>query len=212
MNRKPITIMLVDDHAVVRAGVRRLLEQETTLQVIAEAGSDDRACALYELHRPDVVVLDLSMPGTGGLELIRRIVGQAPNARILVFSMHEGTSLVERSIRLGARGYVTKGSAPEVLAVAIGEVAAGQLYLSADVASSIAFLRLAANDNAVEHLSARELEVLRLLVTGRPLPDIASTLRLTAATVANCHALIKRKLHIGDDMELVMLALRRHLA
>jgi two-component system, NarL family, invasion response regulator UvrY len=212
MSHKPITIMLVDDHAVVRAGVRRLLEQETTLQVIAEAGTDDRACALYQIHQPDVVVLDLSMPGSGGLELIRRIIGQAPNASILVFSMHEDTSLVKRSIRLGARGYVTKGSAPEVLAVAIGEVAAGQLFLSADVASSIAFLRPAANDNPVEHLSARELEVLRLLVTGRPLPDIASTLRLTAATVANCHALIKQKLHIGDDMELVMLALRRHLA
>jgi two-component system invasion response regulator UvrY len=153
----PITIMLVDDHAVVRAGVRRLLEQETAFQVIAEAGSHDRACVLYQLHRPDVVVLDLSMPGTGGLELIRRILGRAPSARILVLSMHEDTSLVERSIRLGARGYVTKSSAPEVLSVAIGEVAAGQLFLSADVASSIAFLRLAANDNPAEHLSAREL-------------------------------------------------------
>jgi two-component system, NarL family, invasion response regulator UvrY len=212
MSRKPITIMLVDDHAVVRDGVRRLLEQETAFQVIAEAGSDDRACALYQLHQPDVVVLDLSMPGTGGLELIRRIISQAPGAKILVFSMHEDTSLVERSIRLGARGYVTKGSAPEVLAVAIGEVAAGQPFLSADVASSIASLRLAANDNPAENLSPRELEVLRLLVTGRPLPDIASTLRLTVAAVTNCHALIKQKLHIGDDMELVMLALRRHLA
>jgi two-component system invasion response regulator UvrY len=210
--RKPIKIMLVDDHAVVRAGVRRLLEQDTAYQVIAEAGSDERACALYQLHHPDVIVLDLSMPGTGGLELIRRILDQASDARILVYSMHEDASLVERSIRLGARGYVTKGSAPEVLAVAIGEVAAGQLFLSADVASSIAFLRLAANDNPAEHLSPRELEVLRLLVTGRPLSDIAGTLRLTVAAVANCRALIKQKLHIGDDMELIMLALQRHLA
>jgi two-component system invasion response regulator UvrY len=204
--------MLIDDHAVVRAGVRRLLEQETGFQVIAEAGTDDRGCSLYQLHQPDVIVLDLSMPGAGGLGLVRRIIDWSPGARILVFSMHDDTLLVERSIRLGARGYVTKGSAPEVLAVAIGEVAAGQLFLSADVAGSIAFLRLAANDNPAEHLSARELEVLRLLVTGRPLPDIASRLRLTLATVANCRALIKQKLHVGDDMELVMLALQRHLA
>jgi two-component system, NarL family, invasion response regulator UvrY len=126
--------------------------------------------------------------------------------------MHEDASFAERSIQLGALGYVTKSSGPEVLATAIGEVAAGQHFLSADVASSIASLRLAAHDSRVESLSARELEVLRLLVTGRPVADIASTLRLSVRTIAQCHAMIKRKLHIGDDMELVRLALSRQLA
>lgn len=212
MNRQPITIMLVDDHAVVRAAVRRLLEQEPDLRVVTEAGSNDRAYALYEAHQPDVVVLDLSMPGSGGFELIGRILRREPCAKILVLSMHDDPSFAERSIRLGARGYVTKSSGPEVLAAAVGEVAAGQLFLSADVASSIALPRLAANDNPVENLSARELEVLRLLVTGRPVTDIARTLRLSVRTIAHCHDLIKRKLHVGDDMELVLLALSRQLA
>jgi two-component system invasion response regulator UvrY len=208
VNDQPITVMLVDDHAVVRAGFRRLLEQESNVQVVAEAESGERAYALYEAHKPDVVVLDLSMPGGGGFELIRHIVGRDPNAQILVFSMHEDPSYVEQSFRLGARGYVTKSNAPEVLAAAIGEVAAGQLFLSADVARSIARLKLADNENPVEALSARELELLRLLVTGRPTAEIARMLNVSAKTVANYHSLIKQKLGVGNDIELMLWASR----
>jgi two-component system invasion response regulator UvrY len=208
---RPITTMLVDDHAIVRAGFRRLLEQEADIQIVAEAGSGDRAYALYELHTPDVVVLDLSMRGVGGFELIARIIGRDPAATILVFSMHEDPSFVERAIRLGARGYVTKSNAPEVLATAIGEVAAGQIFLSADVARSIARLKLTGIHNPVQALSASELELLRLLVAGRPEADIATTLRVSAKTVTDGRSLLKRKLRIGDDMELLLLALGRHL-
>jgi two-component system, NarL family, invasion response regulator UvrY len=211
MNAEPIRIMLVDDHAVVRAGFRRLLEQEAGIRVIAEAESGERAYLLYVEHTPDVVVMDLSMPGVSGFEIIRRITERQPTAKILVFSMHEDASLAVRAIQLGARGYVTKSNAPEVLATAVVEVAAGKLFLSDDVAKSIAILKLTGDDNPVKALSAREFEIFRLLVTGRAATDIAKILNLSTKTVANYHTLIKQKLHIDSDVELVLLALRHNL-
>jgi two-component system invasion response regulator UvrY len=211
MNAEPIRIMLVDDHAVVRAGFRRLLEQEAGIRVIAEAESGERAYLLYVEHTPDVVVMDLSMPGVSGFEIIRRITERQPTAKILVFSMHEDASLAVRAIQLGARGYVTKSNAPEVLATAVVEVAAGKLFLSDDVAKSIAILKLTGDDNPVKALSAREFEIFRLLVTGRAATDIAKILNLSTKTVANYHTLIKQKLHSDSDVELVLLALRHNL-
>jgi two-component system invasion response regulator UvrY len=211
VNGQPIRIMLVDDHAVVRAGFRRLLEQEAGIRVIAEAESGERAYLLYVEHMPDVVVMDLSMPGVSGFEIIRRITERQPTAKILVFSMHEDASLAVRAIQLGARGYVTKSNAPEVLATAVVEVAAGKLFLSDDVAKSIAILKLTGDGNPVKALSAREFEIFRLLVTGRPAADIAKILNLSTKTVANYHTLIKQKLHIDSDVELVLLALRHNL-
>lgn len=211
MNGEPIRIMLVDDHAVVRAGFRRLLEQEAGIRVVAEAESGERAYQLYVEHGPDVVVLDLSMPGVSGFEIIRRITERQPDAKILVFSMHEDASLAVRAIQLGARGYVTKSNAPEVLATAVVEVAAGKLFLSDDVAKSIAILKLTGDDNPVKALGAREFEIFRLLVTGRAAGDIAKILNLSVKTVANYHTLIKQKLHAASDVELVLLALRHNL-
>jgi DNA-binding NarL/FixJ family response regulator len=211
VNGAAIRIMLVDDHAVVRAGFRRLLEQEQSIRVVAETDSGERAYLLFLEHLPDVTVLDLSMPGISGFEIIRRIVAREPAARILVFSMHEDASLAARAIQLGARGYVTKSNAPEVLAAAVAEVAAGRLYLSADVARSIAILKLTGDHNPLTTLSAREFEIFRLLVTGRPAAQIARILNLSVKTVANNHTLIKQKLHIASDIELVLLALRHNL-
>jgi two-component system invasion response regulator UvrY len=211
MNAKPIRIMLVDDHAVVRAGFRRLLEQEADIRVVAEADSGERAYLLYVEHAPDVLVLDLSMPGVSGFEIIRRITERQSDAKILVFSMHEDASLAVRAIQLGARGYVTKSNAPEVLATAVVAVAAGQLFLSDDVAKAIAVLKLTGNDNPVQALGAREFEIFRLLVTGRPAAEIARILNLSTKTIANYHTVIKQKLHIGSDVELVLLALRHNL-
>lgn len=211
MNGEPIRIMLVNDHAVVRAGFRRLLEQAANIRVVAEADSGERAYQLYAEYAPDVLVLDLSMPGVSGFEIIRRITERQPNAKILVFSMHEDASVAVRAIQLGARGYVTKGNAPEVLATAVVEVAAGKLFLSDDVAKSIAILKLTGDDNPVTALSAREFEIFRLLVTGRPAAEIARILNLSVKTVANYHTLIKQKLHAGSDVELVLLALRHNL-
>ena len=203
-----IRILLVDDHAIVRAGFKRLLEQQPDFLVIAEASEADRAYSLFVEHLPDVVVMDLSMPGVSGFDTIRRIIGREPAARILVFSMHEDAAVAERALALGARGYVTKSNPPEVLAAAVAEVVAGKLALSPDIARAIALLKLAGEDSPVDLLSAREFEIFRLLSAGRPAADIAKLLNLSAKTVANYHTLIKQKLKISTDVGLVLLAQR----
>jgi two-component system invasion response regulator UvrY len=206
-----IRIMLVDDHAIVRSGFRRLLEQQLDFVVVAEAVDAEHAYALYLEHTPDVVVMDLSMPGVSGLDTIRRIIGRQPEARIVVFSMHEDGSVAERAIQEGARGYVTKSNPPEVLAAAVADVAAGKLALSPDIARSIAILKLTGKENPLNRLSTREFEILRLLASGRPTTEIAKLLSLSAKTIANYHTLIKQKLRINTDVELVLLAQRQKI-
>jgi len=206
-----VRIMLVDDHAVVRAGFRRLLEQQSAFQVVAEAADAERAYALFVEHEPDVVVMDLSMPGASGLDTIRRIVGRRPGARILVFSMHEDATLAARALQLGARGYVTKSNAPEVLTAAVADVAAGKLALSPDIAKSLGMLKLSGEQKLLGLLSAREFEIFRLLAGGRPAVDIARLLNLSAKTVANYHTQIRQKLGLASDVELVLLAQRHQI-
>jgi two-component system, NarL family, invasion response regulator UvrY len=206
-----IRIMLVDDHAIVRAGFRRLLEQQPSFHVVAEAADAERAYAQFVEHAPDVIVMDLSMPGVSGLDSIRRIISRQPSARVLVFSMHEDAAMAERAIQLGARGYVTKSSPPEILTAAVAEVAAGRLALSPDVAKSIALLKLSGEQSLLNLLSPREFEIFRLLASGRGVAEIARLLNLSGKTVANYHTLIKQKLHVGGDVELVLLAQRHDI-
>lgn len=206
-----VRIMLVDDHAIVRAGFRRLLEQRPDFRVVAEAADAERAYALYVELEPDVVVMDLSMPGVSGLDTIRRILARQPAARILVFSMHEDASVAERAIQLGARGYVTKSNAPEVLAAAVADVVAGRVALSPDIAKAIAMLKLNGEGNPLQALSAREFEIFRLLASGRTAAEIARLLNLSGKTVANYQTLIRQKLNIAGDVELVLLAQRHNV-
>jgi DNA-binding NarL/FixJ family response regulator len=206
-----IRIMLVDDHAIVRSGFKRLLEQQPHFQVVAEAADAERAYALFVEHEPDVVVMDLSMPGVSGLDSVRRIMSRQPAARIVVFTMHEDAAVAERAMELGARGYVTKSNAPEVLAAAVADVAAGRIAMSPDVARSLAALRSGAEEDPVSVLSAREFEIFRLLAGGRAAGEIAKLLNLSGKTVANYHTVIRQKLHLTNDVELVLLAQRRHI-
>jgi two-component system, NarL family, invasion response regulator UvrY len=212
MPEAPTRIMLVDDHAIVRAGFRRLLEQQSSYQVVAEAGDAETAYALFLQQQPDVVVLDLSMPGVSGLDLVRRMAARQPSAKILVFSMHEDALLAERAIQLGARGYVTKNSAPEVLAAAVADMMAGKVALSPDIAQALAILKVTGEGDPLTVLSARELEIFRLIAHGQTVPSIAAMLSLSAKTVANYHSLIKQKLNITSDVELVLLAQRRNIS
>jgi two-component system invasion response regulator UvrY len=211
VNLSVIRVLLVDDHAIVRAGFRRLLEQQPEMRVVAEAADAEQAYSLFIDHRPDVVVMDVSMPGVSGLEAIRRMMGREPSARILVFSMHEHAPLAERAVQLGARGYVTKSESPDTLVAAITSVAAGKLYLSPEIAKSIAILKLTGGADPVKELNAREFEIFRLFVSGRPMVDIAQMLNLSRKTVANYHTLVKQKLGITSDVELVLLAVRHNL-
>jgi two-component system, NarL family, invasion response regulator UvrY len=206
-----IRVMLVDDHAIVRSGFKRLLEQQAHVKVVAEAADAERAYTLYFEHLPDVVVMDISLRGVSGFESIRRIVDRDSDARIIVFSMHEDAAIAERAIALGARGYVTKSNEPDVLAAALNDVMSGKLALSPDIAKAIATNRLDGGVNTLDSLSAREFEIFRLWATGKNAHDIAKLLNLSSKTVANYHTLVKQKLQLNTDVEWVLLAQRHHL-
>ncbi len=204
-------VMLVDDHAIVRSGFRRLLERYPAIEVVAEAESGDHAYRGYFEHKPDVLVLDISMPDTSGLETMRRILARDAKAKIVFFSMHEDAAMAERAIRSGARGYITKSNVPEVLAKGVMEIAAGRIFMSADIAHSIAVFKLSGGNDPMSQLTEREFEVLKQLVSGRSTNDIASLLNLSGKTIANYHTTIKQKLGVATDMELVKVAMRHNL-
>ena len=202
-----LRILLADDHAVLRAGMRRLLELDAMV-IVAEADSGERAYPLYLEHLPDVVVLDLGMPGAGGLETLRRIVMRDADARVLVYSMHDRAGFAVQALRAGARGYVTKACPPEELVAAVRVVARGGMHLSADLAQRLALKAVHEAQDPADVLSPREFEIFRLLADGLELDDIARRLNLSAKTVANHQSLLKHKLGISTATELVRLALR----
>ncbi|MDD1621414.1 MAG: response regulator transcription factor [Methylococcaceae bacterium] len=203
-----IGILLVDDHAIVREGYRALLAKQPGLQVVAEAGDGARAYQLFKELQPDLTITDISLPGSSGLELIARIKQRQADAKILVFSMHQNPGFAAQALRAGALGYVTKSSPPEELLRAIREVQAGRHVLSADIAQTLALEKLGGERIALETLTVREFEILRLLVDGRSTDDIAKTLNISPKTVGNCHYLIKRKLGVASDIELTRLAIK----
>ncbi|MDD4915487.1 MAG: response regulator transcription factor [Methylococcales bacterium] len=203
-----IGILLVDDHAIVREGYRALLAKQPDLQLLAEAEEGMEAYRLFKQCAPDVVVMDISMPGMGGLELISRIKQRCEQARILVFSMHQNPLFALQATRAGALGYVTKSSPPEVLLRAIREVYGHRLYLSDDIARLLALEKIGSERLALETLTAREFEILRLLIEAHGTEEIAQILSISPKTVCNCHYLIKRKLGVTSDIELTRLAIR----
>ena len=203
-----VRVILIDDHAVVREGYRRLLERTSDIQVVAEAGSGEDAYRLFCDLQPEVVVIDVNLTGMSGIEATRRIIAREPLARVLVFSMHEGALFGSRALQAGARGYVTKASAPEVLVEAVRAVAAGRLYISHDVAQQLAFQSLPGNDTPLGELSPREFEVFRLLAEGKSINDIARVLSLSQKTIANYQSIIKQKLEADTSAQMVWIAMR----
>ena len=209
MNDADRSILLVDDHAVVREGYRSVLQKQPGLCVVAEATDGAEAYRLFKAHTPDLVIMDLSLPGIGGIEAIRRIRQWDKHARILVFTMHQNAAFAVQAIRAGAMGYVTKTSPPEVLVKAVMEVLAGKIAISPDIDHELALNHLSTEANAADILTAREFEVLRMLLAERSTDEIAAALHISPKTVANLHSLIKDKLGVGTDIELVRLALRQ---
>ncbi len=203
-----VRVLLVDDHAVVRAGYRMLLNVAPEIEVVAEADSGELACRLFAELAPDVVVMDLTLPGIGGLEAIRRIVQREPKARVLVFSMHEDTLFVEQALAAGARGYVTKSSPPHVLVAAVKEIAAGGQPLAGDLPQRLAFARVRGGDSPLKDLSTREFAIFCLLAEGLSSAEIAKRLSLSHKTVANYGTQLKSKLKVGTAAELARLAIR----
>jgi two-component system invasion response regulator UvrY len=209
-----IKVILVDDHAVVRAGFRMLLSTEDTIEVIAEAERGEQACQLYLEKQPDVMVLDLSMPGIGGLETIRRICNRDTNARILVFSVHNERVYVDRAINAGAKGYITKNSAPGILVTAIQKIAKGDIYIEQglirhEAVFSSESLETSETDykSIIESLTAREFDVFLLLAKGLTPHKIADELCLGYKTVANYGTQIRSKLKVSSVAELAHIAI-----
>ncbi len=208
---KAINIMLVDDHAVVRAGVRRLLEQHPAFYVVAEAESGERAYQMFGEVLPDIAVMDLTMPGMGGMEAIRRIISRYPTARILVLSMHENAAFASQSLKAGAKGYLPKSSLADDLVSALEALSVGKTYISADIARKIAIQGLESSNDPMLQLSVREFEIFRLLAEGQDNDQIARVLKISGKTVANYQTTIKQKLGINSPVELVRLAIRHGL-
>jgi DNA-binding NarL/FixJ family response regulator len=205
---KKTTIVLVDDHAVVRAGVRRLLEQEPLFEVIGEAESGEKAYQIFGELKPDVMVMDLSMPGMGGLESIRRILMRYEKAKILVLSMHEDLSFANQALKLGAKGYLTKNTLADDLVKSIETVTQRDVFLSDEIAKKMAMQSISGNQDPVHELSAREFEIFRLLAEGLDIDAIASTLNISSKTVSNYQTMIKQKLNINTPIELIRYAIK----
>lgn len=212
--RGKITVMLVDDHAVVRAGYRLLISQTDTIRVICEAETGEEACQYYSEYRPHVVVMDLNLPGIGGLESVRRLIRRDPSARILIFSIHDEPAYVVRSLEAGAKGYITKSCAPEVLVEAVQRIAGGDRYLEQDVAEKLLVQNSVPSSTRgvpLAALSAREFDIFCLLARGLTTREVAAELHLGYKTVANYATLIKAKLNLNTTAEMARLAYQQGL-
>jgi two-component system invasion response regulator UvrY len=202
-----VRIVLVDDHAVVRAGYRRFLEQEPGYSVIGEAASGEEAYALLQKISPDIVLLDLSMPGLGGLSSLRRFKLRWPLLPILVFSMHDTVAFATQALRAGANGYVTKGSDPQLMVDAVRSVLGGEVALSPDIRQRLDRLAADIRASPTLGLSVREFDIFRMIAGGKNHEDIAQLLNLSIKTVANNHSSIRQKLGVTTDIELLDVAL-----
>jgi two-component system invasion response regulator UvrY len=206
-----INVMLVDDHAVVRMGFKMLLETDADIKVVCEAESGEQAIQRYMEFKPHVVVMDITMPGIGGLEAIERILAKESAAKILVLSAHEDSVHPKRVLNAGAMGYLTKRSAAEEMIKAIRVVASGKKYLEAGVAQQMAIQQLSGDQNPVDVLSPREFEVFMALAKGKTTNEIAETLFLSPRTVGTHLYNIKQKLNANNSAEIALIAMRSGL-
>lgn len=209
---KPITVLLVDDHPVVRNSYRRLLDNTADMQVVAEADDGESACSLYAKFKPTVVTLDLGMPGMGGLEAIRRLKAIDPAVRVLIFSMHDSDTLVMRSFEAGATGYLTKQGGMGQMAEAVRCVAQGKSYIDTQHVSELATRQVTMRSrNPLDALSKRETELFHLFAEGKSVQQIADSLGISPKTVRVHHTNIMNKLGISNAAQLVRLAIHMNL-
>lgn len=207
-----INILLVDDHAVVRMGYKTYLSLSSSIGEIYEADRGEVACQLFDQHKPDVILLDLSMPGIGGFETIKRLINRDSNCKILVFSVHDEPLYATRAIKAGAKGYVTKNSMPEELVNAVYKVYQGNTYVSSELAQQIIATMSSVNGDdktgKINLLSPREFDIFSLLANGYTTKQIAEQLHLAYKTVCNHGTSIREKLGVTSVAELTLLAMR----
>lgn len=206
-----ISILVVDDHAVVRQGLKALLEQ-AGYHVAGEAENGEKACSAWMETKADLLLLDLDMPGIGGLETMQRVLARDPEAKIIVFSMYDDTVHATRALQVGARGFIVKSDPPEMLLEAIRQVMRGARFIGHDLAQQMAVERLSGNSNPMEVLSPREFEVFSRLANGESLNQIAEQLHISYKSAANIQTHVRQKLDISSTGQLVHLAIRYGIA
>lgn len=203
-----IKVLLVDDHEVVRAGYRRLLESTGSIEVVAEAADGEDAYRLYLQHSPTSVVMDLSMPGIGGLDASRRILTRDPAAKILVFSVHENEIYLNRALDLGILGYISKRSASQVMVDAVCKVAKGEFYIGQEMTPFLVKRTATTDSQLITNLSPREFEVFRLRAEGKTVNEIAQLLNLSPKTIGHHNTRVNQKTGAANAAELTRLAIR----
>ena len=207
-----IRILLADDHAVVRTGFRLLLQSSPEVTVVGEAESGEAACQRYVELSPDVVIMDIAMPGMGGIEALRRIRAHDAQARVLALSAHDDPMHARRALREGALGFLSKRSAPEALLEAVAAVGAGRRYIDSRVAQKLALEDIEGTESSpIKRLSEREFDVFIRLARGASVQRIADDLRLSASTVGTHLYNVKQKLGVSNQSELTLLAIRHGL-
>jgi len=208
---KPMRVLIVDDHPIVASGCRALLagEGEIALSEACDAESGER---VFAAEHPDVCVIDINLPTVSGFELARRILGRDASARIIMFSMNDDPIFAARAIEIGAKGYVSKSGDPSDLVEAIRQVGNGGTYLPTAIARSIAFAGPAVAQSPLSKLTAREMEILRLLAAGKSLSEIAWLVQSSYKTVANTSSIMRQKLGVRTSTELVRLAIESGVA
>ncbi len=204
-----IKISIVDDHELVRTGIIRLLEDAADIEVIAEAASGEEAVQMVRQHQPDVVLMDVNMPGIGGFEATRKLVQMYPDLKVIVVTIHVDDPFPSRMLQAGAMGYLTKGCSVDEIVAAIKEVYAGRRYISADVAQHLALKLMPGGDESpFDSLSPRELQVMLMLTQGTKVQEISDKLCLSPKTVSTYRHRLYDKLGVSSDVALTRLAMR----
>lgn len=209
-DRSATKVLIVDDHPVVLSGCRALFASDNTVKIeeATDAASGHRA---YLAKKPDVTVIDIKLPDVSGFELMRRIRKDDPEARIIIFSMNDDPALVVRAIDMGAQGYVSKGDDPRMLVKAVQKVAAGGNFISPQLAEMVTFSGASIKANPALQMTARELEILRLLGRGDKIVEVANALDISYKTVANTTSLLKQKLGAKNHSDLIRIAVEMGL-
>ncbi|MDE2388633.1 MAG: response regulator transcription factor [Betaproteobacteria bacterium] len=210
---KPISILLIDDHPVVRNGYRRLLESTPDIHVVAEADNGESGYQLYLEHQPDVTILDLNMPGIGGLETIRRIKARNPAAHILVFSLLNSTAIAQCSLKAGATGFLSKQGGIGEMIQAVRQVNAGKIYIESELATTLALnaTRKDIGGNPLDILTKREFQIFKLIAEGNSNAQIAEKLTISPKTVGVHHINLMRKLQLQNTTQLIHLAINNNV-
>lgn len=207
-----IRVLIVDDHALVRMGIRRLLDDLADVEVVAEAENGEMALTMVKLHQPDVVLLDMKMPGIDGWEVTRRLKKTSPQVKVIALTALSAEPLPSRVLQLGAMGYLTKESGPEEMAAAIRKVVKGEKYLSAEIAQKMAISSLdASQDSPFDLLSEREMQVMLMITRGMSVQDIADRLFLSTKTINGYRYRMFEKLGIKNDVELTYMAMKHRI-